>query len=78
MARDISEQWERLSAVIEWSNMTTNSFAKHIGLTSGEVLYRIKRGCNGISYEVADRVVARFPEINRCWLLCGEGRMQKE
>ena len=69
--------WERLECVIEWANMTTNYFALHIGLTRGENLYHIKRGNYGISHDLADRIVAAFPEIDRTWLLTGVGTMLK-
>ena len=67
--------WERLAAVIEWANMSTNYFARHIGLPRGENLYQIRRGHNGISRDVARRIVGRFPEISEGWLLTGEGHM---
>ena len=67
--------WERMEAVIRWANMTTNYFARHIGLPRGENLYQIKRGNNGISLDVANRVVEKFPGIDKLWLLTGEGSM---
>lgn len=67
--------WERLMMVIGWANMNINSFARHIGLLRAENLYHIKRGNYGISIELADRIVAHFPEIDRSWLLSGIGNM---
>lgn len=67
--------WQRLEAVILWSGLSTNSFAIHIGLARGENLYQIKRGNNGISLALADRIVHHFPEIDKLWLLTGEGDM---
>lgn len=55
--------------------MTTNFFAHHIGLPCGENLYQIKRGNNGISRDVAERIVIKFPDISKAWLLTGEGSM---
>lgn len=69
--------WERLERVIDWSNMSTHSFAMHIGLTRSENLYHIKKGNYGISHDLADRIVAHFPEIDRTWLLTGVGNMLK-
>lgn len=69
--------WQRLSAVIRWANMSANYFALHIGLARGENLYQIKRGNNGISLNLADRIVHHFPEVNKLWLLTGEGEMLK-
>ena len=72
---NIESNWSRLESVIKWANMTVNYFARYIGLTRGENLYRIKRGDNGISRDLADRIVSVFPEIDRVWLLTGVGRM---
>lgn len=44
-------------------------------LPYGENLYQIKRGNNGISRDVAERIVAKFPEISKAWILTGEGSM---
>lgn len=55
--------------------MTVNYFAHHIGLSRSENLYRIKRGDNGISRDLANRIVGAFPEIDRVWLLTGVGHM---
>ncbi len=55
--------------------MSVNYFARHIGLARGENIYQIKRGNNGISLKLADCIVRAFPEINKLWLLTGEGEM---
>lgn len=67
--------WERIEAVIKMAQMTTNSFARHIGLPRGENLYQIKRGNNGVSQDVANRIIKKFPEISKLWLMTGEGQM---
>ena len=73
--REKQNNWQRIEAVIKWANMSTNYFARHIGLARGENLYQIKRGNNGISLDVADRIVAKFPQVDKLWLLTGEGQM---
>lgn len=55
--------------------MSTNYFARYIGLPRGENLYQIKRGNNGISRDVANRIVEKFPQISKLWILTGEGQM---
>lgn len=67
--------WKRIEDVIKMSRMTTNAFARHIGLARVENLYQIKRGNNGVSFDVADRIVAKFPEVSKLWLLTGDGQM---
>ena len=73
--REKQNNWQRIEAVIKWANMSTNYFARYIGLARGENLYQIKRGNNGISLDVADRIVSKFPQIDKLWLLTGEGQM---
>ena len=63
--------WERIEAIIRESGMTINCFAKTIGLNSGEVLYRIKRGCNRASLHVAERIHAYCPKYSVSWIMCG-------
>lgn len=70
-----NENWERLESVIRWANMTINYFGRHIGLSRSENLYQIKAGKNGISQNLARRIVDKFPEISIGWLLTGEGEM---
>ena len=67
-----------MQSVILWANMTTNAFARHIGLPRAENLYQIKRGNYGISMRLATLIVGKFPEINLMWLLKGEGEMLDE
>ncbi len=67
--------WERLESVVKWADMTTNYFARYIGIPNAENLYRIKRGQNGISDELAKRIVEKFPQINIVWLKMGFGEM---
>lgn len=64
--------WKRLEEVIAATGHTVNSFARHIGLPRGENLYQIKRGNNGISRDVAERIHAQFPQYSVGWLMFGE------
>ena len=72
---NVNEIWARLDSVIVWTGMTINGFAHHIGLSRAENLYQIKSGKNGLSRNLASRIVAAFPEISAGWLLTGEGSM---
>lgn len=70
--------WERIAAVIKMSEKSVNGFARYIGLARGENLYQIKRGNNGISRDLADRICLAFPSVSKLWLLTGEGQMLTE
>lgn len=72
---NINANWARIWQVIEMSGMTINAFAHHIGLLRSETLYQIKSGKNGISRNVADCIVCKFPQISKPWLLTGYGSM---
>lgn len=70
--------WQRIERILHRSHMNANAFARHIGLPRGENLYQIKRGNNGISLDLANRIVAKFPEVSKLWLLTGDGAMLNE
>lgn len=65
--------WQRLEQVIKWTGLSTNAFALGIGLKRSENLYQIKRGNNGISKELSELIAAKYPAVDRLWLLTGEG-----
>ncbi len=67
--------WQRLEQVIKWSGMSTNKFAHTIGLKRSENLYQIKRGSFGVSKELSSLITKKYPQINRSWLLTGDGQM---
>lgn len=75
---EILTNWQRIEMVIQQSKMTANAFARHIGLPRGENLYQIKKGNNGISLDVANRICQRYPEIDKLWLLTGDGQMLRD
>ena len=69
------DDWQRLDKIIRWTGMSVNAFALNIGLRRSENLYQIKRGNNGISKELAETIVLRYPNISKGWILAGEGEM---
>ena len=72
---EIQNNWQRIESIVKWANMSTNYFARYIGLARAENLYQIKRGNNGISRKLAERIVQHFPQIDLLWLLTGRGQM---
>ncbi len=71
--------WERLDEIM-WRYRFRNAteFARYLELKRPEVLYQIKRGNHRISFALADRICDKLPQINKGWLLCGEGEMLKK
>lgn len=67
--------WQRLEQVIKWTGLSTNKFAHTVGLKRSENLYQIKRGSFGVSKELSSLITKKYPQINRSWLLTGDGQM---
>ena len=73
IAKDILEE------VLSFTGCTANSLANAIGLTRSQALYDIQNGkTKSITQQMADKIVQKFPEIRRSWLITGEGSMLVE
>ena len=68
---------EIIAKVAEYTGLSFNKLAKEIGLTSPQTFYDIKAGKHGISKELAEKIQARYLNINIGWLLTGNGDMLK-
>lgn len=66
---------EIIAKVAEYTGLSFNKLAKEIGLTSPQTFYDIKAGKHGISKELAEKIKARYLNINEAWLLTGNGDM---
>lgn len=65
-----------LSDVLLHTQESIHSLAKTIGLKRSQNLYDIENGkVKKISPELSEKIIIAFPEINRSWLLTGEGTM---
>jgi len=67
---------ERISKVIEYSNLTPSEFADEIDVQRSSISH-ITSGRNKPSLEFIIKIKARFPEILWDWLVTGEGQMLK-
>ncbi len=75
---DALADWRRIEWIIRMTGRTVNSFTEHIGLPEAEVLYRIQRGRNRISRDLAERIHNHYPMVNKQWILWGRGPKQNE
>ena len=65
---------DRLRIVLQYSGERTyNALALRLGLKRSENLYRIRKGYNGISMDLALRIRNICPLLSLSWLLVGEG-----
>lgn len=59
-------------------NTSTNKLSKAIGISSTN-LYDIRSGkIRNVSPDLADKIVAVYPQYNRSWLITGEGEPHKQ
>jgi DNA-binding XRE family transcriptional regulator len=67
---------ERISRVIEYSNLTPSEFADEIDVQRSSISH-ITSGRNKPSLEFIIKIKSRFPELLWDWLVTGEGEMLK-
>ena len=65
------ERKQRLMQFIKHQGMTTRGFEVKCGMSNGYIRSMRK----GLGVEKLDKVLTEFPELNRDWLLFGEGEM---
>lgn len=67
---------DRISKVIEYSNLTPSEFADEIDVQRSSISH-ITSGRNKPSLEFIIKIKSRFPEILWDWLITGDGEMLK-
>lgn len=67
---------ERISKVIEYSNLSSSEFADEIDVQRSSISH-ITSGRNKPSLEFIIKIKSRFPELLWDWLVTGEGEMLK-
>jgi len=65
---------ERIEELLHHFRMTQKEFAEKCGILP-ETIADIKREKHGISKKVSEKILNAFPEVNKVWLLTGEGDM---
>lgn len=65
---------ERIMIFIESKNMKPSTFERMAGLSNGY----LKQLKNSPSISMIEKILETFPEINKEWLLTGEGKMLRD
>lgn len=69
---------EVILKLLDYSQLNINQFSEKIGKKRAQALYDIVSGkTKRISDKLANQIISEFPEINKTWLLTGEGDMLK-
>lgn len=68
-----------IDKILEHFQLNTKSFSEKIGLDRPQAIYDIQTGkTKNVSPRMADKIISVFPNIDRRWLLTGEGDMIKQ
>ena len=69
---------EVIIKLLDYSKLNAKQFSEKLGMKRGQAIYDIISGkTKRISEKLANQIISEFPEINRTWLLTGEGEMLK-
>ena len=67
-----------INELMEYSKLSPSEFASKIGTKTTQAIYDLQKGrTKTISSAMADKIVSCYPEVNKVWLLTGEGEMLK-
>ncbi len=70
------ETKERITALLECYGLSVNEFVARTGIKTRQAIYDIYHGkTRNISESMACKILSCYPEVNRVWLLTGEGEM---
>lgn len=69
---------EIIVKLLEYSQLNVKQFSEKLGMKRAQAIYDVMNGkTKRISENLANQIISEFPEINRTWLLTGEGEMLK-
>lgn len=66
---------ERLNEVLKAVNLKASPFSKAIGLPTPDMIYRILNKNNTIGLNIAQKIIATYPQFNISWLTHDMGNM---
>lgn len=67
---------DRIDAILALRGIKAKQLADLIGLDRPQAIYDILHGkTKGITESMAIKIISAFPEINKAWLISGEGKM---
>ena len=69
----------RMRAILAHYKITPNELASRANVRTGQAIYDLLSGkTKSISRAMENKILSCFPEINRTWLLTGEGEMIRD
>ena len=73
----MSRKIDRLLQYLEYKGITENKATVECGLSNG-LIGQAKRGKSDIGEKAAEKILMKYQDLERVWLLTGEGSMLKE
>lgn len=71
----MENQTHYLKELLDYLNLNASKFAKSIGIKQPTSIYGILNYKLKMSDNIADKIVGKYPRVNRKWLLTGAGKM---
>lgn len=69
---------DRILKIIDYERLNNNSFSKKIGVNPQTMHTIVKEKKTKPSFDVLNKILISFPEIDANWLLTGDGEMFKQ
>ena len=67
---------DRIKAILDYYHLPINEFVARTGVKTGQAVYDLLSGkTKSISQSMENKILSYFKEINRTWLLTGDGEM---
>ncbi len=69
---------DRIKAILDYYHLSVNEFVAETRVKTGQAVYDLLSGkTKSISQSMEDKILSCFQDVNRAWLLTGEGEMIK-
>lgn len=70
---------KKIELILEYLKISPKVFSERLGYDRPQIIYDIQKGkTKRISEDLAFKISSVFPDIDRIWLLTGEGEMIKD
>lgn len=70
------EAKERIRTILDYYGISVGDFARRIGVKTQQAVYDLLSGkTRSVSPAMCSKIASGFPELNKGWLLSGEGEM---
>ena len=70
---------ERIKAILDYNHLSVNDFSEKIQVKTKQAIYDLLSGkTKSISSTMENKILSKFKDVSRSWLLTGEGEMLRD